>query len=283
MGQTLNMNAFQMSAMKGAVDTVISPNTIPCYVDTGSVATLVPGDAVKLTTTAGVVIMVDKCLVTDQPDGFVLYNQRLEQFTAGMAIDVAFAGTIMYGEASSTVTRGDDLEFVPNSTITTGPKMKTSAGTNPISGKAFDNATDGQLFRFYVKGTVAFSPTVTGGTINNAPIGQSTAKAGKFTTLQTVVTVLTPGATPSIDPALGGVFTLTPGEDETITPASQKAGGELTLIVLTSGSTSRTLTFGSGFKSTGTLATGVTTAKTFVIKFVSDGTNYIEVSRTAAM
>jgi hypothetical protein len=55
------------------------------------------------------------------------------------------------------------------------------------------------------------------------------------------------------------------------------------IIIVTSGTTSFTITFGSGFKTTGTLATGTVTARTFTINFVSDGTNMIEMSRTVAM
>jgi hypothetical protein len=60
-------------------------------------------------------------------------------------------------------------------------------------------------------------------------------------------------------------------------------GRQYHFIITTSGTTSYTLTFGTNFKSTGTLATGTTTAKVFVITFVYDGTNLNEVSRTAAM
>jgi hypothetical protein len=55
------------------------------------------------------------------------------------------------------------------------------------------------------------------------------------------------------------------------------------LVITTSGTTSMTLTFGTNFKTTGTLATGTTTAKKFVINFIFDGTTFNEVSRTTAM
>jgi hypothetical protein len=79
------------------------------------------------------------------------------------------------------------------------------------------------------------------------------------------------------------VAKLTPTADRTYTSTVPTAGQRKTLIVLTSGTDSYTLTFGSGFKTTGTLATGTVTAKVFTISFVSDGTNLIETSRTAAM
>jgi len=92
-----------------------------------------------------------------------------------------------------------------------------------------------------------------------------------------------PGATVSLDTTKYINFKWTPGEDETINAAS--AGfedQELTIIIDTSGATSRTLTFGTNFRSTATLATGTTTARRFVVTFVSDGLVWTERCRTAA-
>jgi hypothetical protein len=55
------------------------------------------------------------------------------------------------------------------------------------------------------------------------------------------------------------------------------------LIGPTIGTTSRTITFGTGFKPTATLATGTTASRIFVLAWISDGTNLYEVSRTVAM
>lgn len=99
---------------------------------------------------------------------------------------------------------------------------------------------------------------------------------------QDTIVALTPGATPAVDATLGSLFTLTPAENETISVTGGVAGEYITLRVLTSGTSTYTLTFGTGFKSTGTLATGTTSAKKFVLRFVHDGTEFCEVSRTAA-
>lgn len=91
----------------------------------------------------------------------------------------------------------------------------------------------------------------------------------------------------NLDPSLGNVFTVTPTGDLTITATSVPAGAEITLIVITSGATSRTITFDSGtFKSQGTLATGTVSGKYFVVKFVgmtSPASWMVETGRTAAM
>ncbi len=101
--------------------------------------------------------------------------------------------------------------------------------------------------------------------------------------ISSAVSAITAGSTPTLNCALGDVFTLTPGEAENISASNLTAGQRINLVITTSGTSSYTLTFGTNFKSTGTLATGTVSAKVFVISFVSDGTNLNEVSRTTAM
>jgi hypothetical protein len=77
---------------------------------------------------------------------------------------------------------------------------------------------------------------------------------------------------------------VTPTATATYTTTVPAAGVCVRLIILTSGTTSFTITFGTGFKSVGTLATGVTSARVFTIDFISDGTNlYEDGTRSVAM
>jgi hypothetical protein len=76
---------------------------------------------------------------------------------------------------------------------------------------------------------------------------------------------------------------VTPTATATFTTTVPSAGIRCSLIILTSGASSYTITFGTGFRTTGTLATGTTTARYFVMDFISDGTTLTEVSRTTAM
>lgn len=76
---------------------------------------------------------------------------------------------------------------------------------------------------------------------------------------------------------------VTPTGNATLTTTVPPAGSERLLLILTSGASSFTLTFGSGFKPTATLATGTTTARVFALSWVSDGTNLYETARTVAM
>jgi hypothetical protein len=81
-----------------------------------------------------------------------------------------------------------------------------------------------------------------------------------------------------IDPTAGDFHTITPGVTGNVNAGAAGAVGQrMTLFI-----TSYTLTFNTNFKSTGTLATGTTSAKVFILEFVSNGTTWAEVSRTTA-
>lgn len=83
--------------------------------------------------------------------------------------------------------------------------------------------------------------------------------------------------------ATNNVVKVTPTGNSTLTTTVPAAGTYCSVIILTSGTVSRTVTFGTGFKATATLATGTTSARVFVVSFVSDGTNLYEMARTIAM
>ena len=66
----------------------------------------------------------------------------------------------------------------------------------------------------------------------------------------------------------------------TFTSTVPAAGARGTVIIFTSGTTSRTVTFGTGFKSQGTLSTGTTASRYWIVNFISNGTSWLETSRT---
>lgn len=76
---------------------------------------------------------------------------------------------------------------------------------------------------------------------------------------------------------------VTPTATATYTTTAPVAGTHCHLIILTAGTTSFTITFGTGFKPATTLVTGTVAARVFVLSWISDGTNLYEVSRTAAI
>ena len=126
----------------------------------------------------------------------------------------------------------------------------------------------------YTLGTVTAGTTITAGTGIVATAGQIRANA---------VTALSSTSPATLDASLGQVFTLTTTGNLTINATNDLAGSIIFLRVLTSGTTSHTITFGTNFVANGTLATGTVTAKTFLLEFVSDGSNFIELSRTIAL
>jgi len=80
------------------------------------------------------------------------------------------------------------------------------------------------------------------------------------------------------------VITITPTGACTFNASGGVAGQRQTFIVTTSGTVSYILTFGTNFKSAGTLTTGTTSGKVFCVDFVcKDGTTWTETGRTAAM
>ncbi len=136
------------------------------------------------------------------------------------------------------------------------------------------------------------TPTLPSGTTLVAPV-LGTPASGVMTHLTglpvsqngfgTEPTALTPGSSVAITASAARTFTLTPAQTESITVSGGTAGQDLYLLILTSGSSSFTLTFSTGFHSAGTLATGTSSNKYFLLHFVNVGGTYFEVSRTAAM
>jgi hypothetical protein len=76
---------------------------------------------------------------------------------------------------------------------------------------------------------------------------------------------------------------VTPNATGTFTTTVPPAGTICHVVINTSGTTSYTMTFGTGFRTVGTLATGTVSARTFVLSFISDGTSVIETARTTAI
>ncbi len=128
-----------------------------------------------------------------------------------------------------------------------------------------------------------YNGTVDSGLLNTP---RGTVEAGQYgmrLTTDLDATQATLDLTTTIE--TGNYSKLTPTQDMTLnapTPLSS-ASQEWTLIVLTSGASSWNITFGTNMLSTGVLATGVTTAKRWLVKFVSDGTDWIELSRAGPL
>lgn len=79
------------------------------------------------------------------------------------------------------------------------------------------------------------------------------------------------------------VKTITPTGNCTFNASTGAAGQRCVFVVTTSGTSSYVLTFGTNFKTTGTLTTGTSSGKVFTVSFVWDGTKWCETARTVAM
>lgn len=126
-----------------------------------------------------------------------------------------------------------------------------------------------------------------GGTFANpGAIGGTTPGAGTFTVLKTAPPVTLATTTPldlGTSLASGNTLNYTPTQDSTLNIATVPSSQEFALIITTAGASSFTITFGTNFKTTGTLATGVTSGKVFVLKFICNGVVCAEQSRTSGM
>jgi hypothetical protein len=94
--------------------------------------------------------------------------------------------------------------------------------------------------------------------------------------------VLAASSTPVFTPSLGvTTYTLTPAQAETISAVATNAtiGSHYILLITTSGTTSYTITFGTGFSSIGTLETGTTSGIIYIVEFLYDGTAFREIER----
>lgn len=108
--------------------------------------------------------------------------------------------------------------------------------------------------------------------------GITASGAGTFSQVNTSrirksPTSLTPGATVPMEVNnWSDDFTFTPDQDCTINATGVDSGRHVLLVITTSGTTDRTITFGTGFRAgTPTLATGTVSGKVFVLEFYSTG------------
>lgn len=128
-----------------------------------------------------------------------------------------------------------------------------------------------------VVNTTTYTVTVSGNTIlPNAPYMQGVNAAATSATTGTMTTTMTSAAQT--------VFTITPTGNCTFNASGGVAGARMVFYITTSGTTSYTLTWGTNYKTTGTLATGTVSGAVFTVAFVcKNGTEWAETCRTTAM
>lgn len=212
------------------------------------------------------------------------------------------SGNVGIGTTASTATRlqvnsatGIPATFYGNSGATAMPANSSfgltiagnlssgSAEVNLVYGSAgaglwissYDGTTRTDRVKIDATGNVGIGKTATAKLDVNGNIKSDANIAGGY--------IAHAAGTTAMGFGIDNVVRVTPNATATYTTTVPSAGSIVVLSILTSGTTSYTITFGTGFKATGTLATGTVSARYFNLTFVSDGTNLIETGRTVAI
>lgn len=198
-------------------------------------------------------------------------NVGIGTTTTTNKLNVSGAGVTKISIANSSVSATGYMEIDNSSYFniyTAGGMFIGPTGANPLQFQT--NNTE--RMRIHSSGGVSIGNTTDSGA---ASLNVSGSMSGGYIAHAAGTTAMAFGA--------DNVVRVTPNATATYTSTVPAAGAICVLSILTSGTTSYTITFGTGFKSTGTLATGTVSAQYFNITFVSDGTNLIETSRTVAI
>jgi hypothetical protein len=165
-------------------------------------------------------------------------------------------------------------DMAPYASIRGGKENSTDANYNGYL--AFQTIRNGEVLgeraRIHASGGVSIGNTTDPGAANLSVSGQVTrlyTDVGTNTAAQALATNFASQVTIS--------------SNTTLTTTVPPAGTTARVVIISSGATSRTVTFGTGFAATGTLATGTAADRRFVVSFISDGTRLLETSRTAAI
>ena len=198
---------------------------------------------------------------------YFIFRRARGTYTAPTVLSNGDAlGSLLYGGYSGTA-------YVDTSSISSVVDG-TVTSTNVPSALVFATgvASGTERMRIHSSGGVSIGNTTDSGA---ASLNVSGSMSGGYIAHANGTTAMVFGA--------DNVVRVTPNATATFTSTVPAAGAICVLSILTSGTSSYTITFGTGFKSTGTLATGTVSARYFNITFVSDGTNLIEMSRTTAI
>jgi len=141
-----SLNQFAMAAILGAMDLQVGPqNVVAAQVDATQSTPLYPGQPIKFINNAnGIPTIVSSG--SDMPNGYILYDQKSQNFSIGARCEIAKTLSCIWLYATSAITRGSMVTL--DSTIASGVQQVTGSSTLPIIGEAFDSAiAAGQLIR----------------------------------------------------------------------------------------------------------------------------------------
>lgn len=153
----LSQNAFQQSPIVGQVDLPFNTNTLSAIIDVSQTGFLLPGTPVKAVGNAGPGVVPTVVACTDNTDeciGFLQYDVKQQQFSAGSRVNISSDGNVLYLYATKPVNAFQQvqLDITPTTTLTSNgvaPVVQYS-GAN-IVGYAVDYAPSaGSLIRVKV-------------------------------------------------------------------------------------------------------------------------------------
>lgn len=151
---SLQQNQFLQAPVVGMTDLIGGPqNVISCLVDNAQATALVPGQFVKMASTAGgPPHVIATSANSDASFGVCLYNLKDASYPANSKVEVAMFGTAVWLNSGGAITRGASVEMV----AATPGNVVTSGGTNPVVGLALDGATGAnQLIRILIQAPYA--------------------------------------------------------------------------------------------------------------------------------
>lgn len=179
---TLNQNQFAQQPVLGDLDLQYDGSVITAAAASSVATPFVAGQPVKIEDSAGgVPKMLALTSNGDQTFGFVIRNLKDVNVPAGQAFELALKDSVIWLVSDAAISRGSDVEVVYNSNSGAGAVI-TSAGINPVVGKALDKATAAnQLIRVYL--AVPISNTTANGGVKTVVVTSTLAQINAGQTL----------------------------------------------------------------------------------------------------
>jgi len=195
--------------------------------------------------------------------------------TGGIVRDVR--DTTFYGMHIGTATQSPRYVYNSYITIKTGTRLTIGAGssgcvysTSVFSGGLEPNVRAGSYGGYIFACSYSGDPRIYPYPLE---LTESTSVPEAYTM---------PSAETQFKAWLGKELSHTPTANKTVTIAGGVAG-QVRVIRFLSTTTSRTITFGAGFKNSATLATGTTASRQFIVVFVSAQSYWYETYRSGAL
>ncbi len=262
-----------LGTLSGASPIVLEGATADDFETTIAVADPTADRTVTLPDASGTAVL--STLATNAPDAANSVTGASNALVYEGATADAFETSVTPADptADRTVTLAD----------ASGTVMLSSLATNaPDAANSVTGASNALVYEGATADAFETSVTVTDPTADRTITIPN--KTGQVQ-LASAASALTPGAAVTLTVGLSNLYTdlVTDNEDQTITfSGAGTAGDGITIVFTTAGAADEVITFHATLvSSTGTLTLGTDAGKFYVIRFISDGTHWYEVSRTA--